>query len=154
MIKILTSVDLDFVTHRLATGGEIKKKSHLQDLKKLGITHIINGRNEFNDATVFSNELNFNYLWNGTDDDGALKPTEWFKRAIDFALPALALPHTKIYAHCAAGINRGPSLAYAILRAQGIEALFAHNLIMNARPIAEIGYRQHADDAIRNLGYE
>jgi protein-tyrosine phosphatase len=88
------------------------------------------------------------------NDDGHVKPIDWFKRAIDFALPALALPNTKIYAHCAAGINRGPSLAYAILRAQGLEANLAYSLIKTARPISFIGYAKDADIAIKSLGYE
>lgn len=154
MIIIPTNLDLNFVTHRVATGGSLETRDNLKELKALGITHIINARSEFNDATLFTRDMGFNYLWNGVDDDGHAKPVEWFKRAIDFALPALALPGTKIYAHCQAGINRGPSLAYAILRAQGMDTLWAKNLIQLARPIAFVGYAKDADDAIKSLGYE
>lgn len=154
MIIQPTSLDIDFITQRVATGAEVSSQTHLDELRALGITHIINGRSEFNDAQVFKKDSGFCYLWNGVDDDGLTKPVEWFKKAIDFALPALALPNTKIYAHCAAGVNRGPSLAYAILRAQGLDAKLAMNLIKTNRPIAFVGYSKDADAAIKTLGYE
>lgn len=154
MIITPTNLDLNFVTHRVATGGSLETLNNLKELQSLGITHIINARSEFNDATLFNRSLAFHYLWNGVDDDGHAKPTAWFKKAIDFALPALSLPGNKVYVHCQAGINRGPSLAYAILRAQGMDSLWAKNLIQLARPIAFVGYAKDADDAIKLLGYE
>ena len=42
------------------------------------------------------------------------------------------------------GINRGPSLAYAVLLAQGWDPIDALDAIRTARPIAAMGYAEDA----------
>lgn len=143
--------NFNFVTSRLATGGAIKNAADVDALSKAGITAIINCRNGQNDANLLAGK--FAYLWNPTADDGQHKPPEWFGRSLDFALPLFGKPRQKIYAHCAEGINRGPSTAYAILRALGLSGLEAQAMIRLARPIAFIAYAHDADDAIKKLGY-
>jgi protein-tyrosine phosphatase len=93
------------------------------------------------------------YLYDPAADDGAPKPPEWFEHAIRFALPVLAVPGNSILVHCGAGANRGPSLAYAILRALGWTRDGAFNLIREKRPQAGIAYREHAEQALSALGW-
>ena len=143
--------DFDFITPRLATGAALSGPADVEALQQAGVTHVIDCRAEFNDAPLLG--PNFQYLWNGVPDDGQPKPASWFQRSIQFALPALALPHVRVYAHCAAGVNRGPSTAYAIMLAEGWIGDAAAALIEQKRPQAKIGYRADADAAIPVLGY-
>lgn len=154
MIIIPDRLDLDFCTTKVAIGGAIYSKDDIADLKRIGITHIINCRSEFNDANLFSKDTMIHYLWAGTDDDSKTKDPFWFKKILDFALPALTLPDTKIFAHCMAGINRGPSAGYAILRAQGFDKNDAMVLIKKVRPIAHVCYADDAEVALEAFGYE
>ena len=91
-------------------------------------------------------------LPNGTDDDGEPKSPSWFGRIVRFALDALRDPDARVYLHCAAGINRGPSAAYVVLRALGHSPGEAFGLIKAARSQAGIIYADSADDAIEALG--
>ena len=87
---------------------------------------------------------------------GKTKDPFWFKKSLNFALPILARPYGKVLAHCAAGRNRGPSTAFAILRAFGLTRLEALAMIHLARPVTVggIAYSKDADEAIKALGYE
>ena len=144
--------DFSFVTGRLATGAAISSPDDVQALKSAGITHIIDCRAEFDDGQLLASS-GLTYLWNGTDDDGQPKPPAWFAASLAFALPSLAQPHVKVYAHCAAGVNRGPSTAYAILRATGLAADTAAQIIRAARPQVGLRYAGDADTAVTALGY-
>jgi hypothetical protein len=90
------------------------------------------------------------YLFNPAADDGQPKPVDWFQRSLRFAMPILARPGWIVYVHCYDGINRGPSTAYAILRAQGLSPWQARLLIDFNRPIDVAGLR-YAGDAEKAL---
>jgi protein-tyrosine phosphatase len=146
----------DFITHRLATGAAFTNSSDVDLLAQAGITHVIDCAIELesSDGSLLSaHKPGFVYLPNGVDDDGRPKPAGWFARSIDFALTAMSTPGTKIYAHCAAGINRGPSTAYAILLAMGIEPAMAEQMIRGVRPIVGLAYKADAENAVVTLKY-
>ncbi len=146
--------DFNFVTARLATGGGINVQSDVDQLIAAGITHIIDCRAEADDSSLLShNKAIMGYLWNGVEDDGVSKPDGWFLKSLDFALPIFAMPFSKVYTHCAAGINRGPSTAYAILLAIGLVAPLAEQIIRQARPQVGLAYKSDADRAIKTLGF-
>jgi|SRR5580704_7251713 protein tyrosine phosphatase (PTP) superfamily phosphohydrolase (DUF442 family) len=147
--------DFTFITARLATGGAITSQADVDALAAAGISSIIDCRDDFDDAALLSSRPSMAYLWNGAADDGKQKPATWFQKSIEFALPALAQPHKKVYCHCQAGINRGPSTAYAILRALGFGRDEMLTLIRLKRPqtIVGIRYSADADAAIQSLGY-
>jgi hypothetical protein len=147
-------MNFSFVTTRLATGSGILVDSDVQTLIKAGITHIIDVRIEFDDSSLLTPYPQIKYLFNGIADDGQPKPVSWFQKSIEFALDALSHPVNKVYAHCAAGISRGPSTAYAILRAFGLNGAQAQSFIKTARPAAIITYMHDADVAIAALKYE
>lgn len=146
-------MDFNFVTARLATGARILDPLAVEMLIKAGITHIINCQAEHCDRP-FLTGTDLRYIHCPTHDDGACKDQEWFQPGIEFALAALAKPNTKVYTHCAAGINRGPSMCYAVLRAMGLDAKLAWVLIKEARPEVNLMYRHDADVVIKLLGYE
>jgi hypothetical protein len=58
-------------------------------------------------------------LWLPEVDDGEMRPPGHYRKGVQFAFPALALPNTKVFPHCSGGLNRGPTMCYAILRAFG-----------------------------------
>ena len=75
------------------------------------------GRRSSGICTCWMLASRFHYLFNLDDDDGEPKPIAWFLRSLEFALPLPAKPTTRLYAHCAAGVNRGPSTLYSVMRA-------------------------------------
>lgn len=144
--------DFDFVMARLATGAAIGSIEDVRALAGAGITHVIDCIAGSDDTPLLASS-GMAYLWNGTEDDGQHKPASWFGTSLAFALPALAQPGTRVYAHCAAGVNRGPSTAYAILRALGLPATTAFGLVKSARPQVQVAYAADADAAVLSLGY-
>jgi protein-tyrosine phosphatase len=144
--------DFSVITPRLVTGAAITDPEDVAALITAGVTHVIDCRDDFDDSELLADH-GLLYLWNGTPDDGTTKPPAWFDRSLSFALPAIAQPRTKIYAHCAAGVNRGPSTAYAILRALGWLPTVADALIRSKRPQVGLAYAGDADNAIFALGY-
>lgn len=143
--------NLNFITPRLATGGDLREEldEALCDLRaweQLGITHVVDNRLEWSDREfVAEHSPAMAYLHNGVDDNGEDMPDDWFDIGVPFVLAAMAEPTSKILVHCHMGINRGPSLAFATLLALGWDPIEAMTAIRTARPIAAIGY---ADDAL------
>lgn len=146
--------DFNFATRRVATGAAITSEADVQALITAGVTHVIDNRGEFDDMPLLATHPEITYIYNGVPDDGQPKPTSWFQKAIEFSLDALSHPKNKVYSHCAAGVNRGPSVCYAILRAQGLDQNTAETLIRNVRPQVGLAYKNDANRAVRELGYD
>lgn len=145
--------DFNFVTERLATGAAVSSDDDVIQLINAGVTHVIDCRNDFDDNALLAKHPQIAYLFNGTPDDLLPKPPDWFQRSIEFALPAFIKPGNKVYAHCAAGINRGPSTALAIMLALGLDEETAEALIRKARPQVMLAYKNDAVSAVKVLGY-
>ena len=144
--------DFSQITERLFCGGQIADDSDVDHLLLSGVTHIIDAQIERNDGPLM--RAGMRYLWNPTADDGEHpKPAAWFKDTIDFAMGAFITPGSVVLTHCAAGVNRGPSLAYAIMRAQGWSAADAMAQLKAKRPIAQAAYADDAELALRSLGW-
>ncbi len=74
------------------------------------------------------------YCFAGVADDGLPKPVSWFQTGWDFAKPILDNGGV-VLSHCAAGVNRGPSVAYFLLRAHwGMTGDNAFALLKAQRP--------------------
>lgn len=144
--------NLNFVTDRIATGGDLPHDwdeftAALAGWQQLGITHVIDNRQEWSDEdTVATLAPDIAYLYNGVDDAGQGQPDHWFEDGVTWARRALADPDAKILIHCHMGINRGPSLAYAVLLDQGHDPVEAIAAIRAARPIAGVLYAEDALD--------
>ena len=146
--------DFSFITERLVCGAAINGPADIAALQAAGITHICDAREEANDGSFLA--AGIGYVWDPTADDGQHpKPSWWFATAIDFALSALYRQGAIVMCHCAGGVNRGPSLAYTILRAQGMPATDAINLIHAKRPVTNggIAYAGDAELALKQLGW-
>src|SRR5580692_12903738 len=112
-------IDFSFVTTRLCTGGgSILQRADVDKLQAAGITAVIDCQMVQDDSKLLENRYE-QYLFNGVEDDGKPKPVSWFQASLEFALQRFIEPNQKVYCHCAAGVNRGPSTAYAIMLALG-----------------------------------
>jgi hypothetical protein len=148
-----TGANISYITDRVWTGGglpsDLGEEAMLADLAEIqqaGITAILDTRIEWSDEEfVRTHAPHLGFLWIGADDVGQLMPDDWFDAGVEFALAALQNPDAQVLAHCHMGINRGPSMAFAILLAMGMDPIGALIAIRQARPIAAIHY---ADDAL------
>jgi hypothetical protein len=147
----LMVANADFVTPRLAIGGDLDYWDHqharnqLAELVDVGVTHIVDARVEASDQDlVAALAPQVGYLHHGMDDAGQRVPGRWFDVGVGFVLDALRDPEAVVLTHCHMGINRGPSLGYAVLLAQGWDLVEALDAIRGARPIAAIGYAEDA----------
>ena len=145
------SLSWNFITPRLATGGGITVEGDVQELADQGITHVIDTTDAEDDAPLITHSMA--YLYNPTADDGTHKEPAWFGTSLTFALPVFAVPRAKLYAHCTAGMNRGPSTAYAIMLALGWDGPGALALIKTKRLGASVAYAADAVRAVSALGY-
>lgn len=146
----LRHANASFVTETLLVGGDLDSFSEelarrqLAELVEVGVTHIVDVRVEWSDEG-FVRELApaLSYLHLGVDDAGQLIPAEWFALGVASALEALESGGT-VLVHCHMGINRGPSLGFAVLLALGWDPVDALTAIRGAREIANIAYAHDA----------
>lgn len=143
--------NLDLVTTWLATGGDLHwdeaiARTDLVGLVERGVTHILDLRQEWSDeAFVALHAPQVRYVHLGVDDAGQRLPDEWFEAGIALA-EQVREAGGLLLAHCHMGINRGPSMAFAVLLAAGWAPTDALERIRTARPIAGIGYAADALD--------
>jgi protein-tyrosine phosphatase len=149
----LQIADAAFLTDQLLTGADLDiednrhAEAQLAELVDRGLTHIVDVRIEWSDQYLVSQLApDVKYLHLGIDDAGQQVPDEFFDIGVAFIRDALVDPTSLVLAHCHMGINRGPSLAYAVLLDAGVDPVEALDLIRSARPIAYIAY---AEDALR-----
>jgi len=148
----LTTADAAFVTPQLLVGGDLDAQDRqlatrqLEELVRAGVSHVIDARIEWSDEDLVA-ELapGIAYLHHGMDDAGQKVPGAWFDVAVTWALEAVDQGGT-VLTHCHMGINRGPSLGFAVLLAQDWDMIEALDAIRSARPIAWVAY---AEDALR-----
>jgi hypothetical protein len=146
--------NISYITGRVWTGGDLPSDlsdeamlADLVEIQNAGITDILDNRIEWSDEEfIRTHAPDLGFLWNGADDVGQLMPDNWFSAGVVFALEALEDPDAQVLAHCHMGINRGPSMAFAILLALGLEPVAALTAIREARPIAAIAYDGDALD--------
>lgn len=165
LVGVREMADATEILPQFFTGGAISSEADVETLVAMGITADIDCRLEYDDQSVideYAEKPNAKdaleahpkiaYLYNGVADDKQPKPAAWFQRSWEFAEPILKSGGV-VLAHCAAGVNRGPSTCYFLMRAYlGMSGDEAYSLIVHLRPVAEVGYRQDADEAIVTLG--
>lgn len=137
------------VTEGLFIGGDLPQAedeavAHLERWVTSGVTHVIDVRGEWSDEGFVEHYAPWvRYFHLGTDDDGGQRPEHWFRKGV---LAARAADGGGLLVHCHMGINRGPSMALAILLSRDWDLVEALDSIRAARPIAAIAY---AEDAVR-----
>ena len=142
---------LHFVTPQLAVGGDLSSdvtiaERQLAEICQLGITHIVDARTEWSDEGLCRRRApHLRYLHHGMDDAGQVVPAAWFEEAIAWVEAAWAAdPGATVLVHCHMGINRGPSLGFAVLLAQGWDPVEAIATLRAARPQANTWYAADA----------
>ncbi|MDP9434838.1 MAG: dual specificity protein phosphatase family protein [Actinomycetota bacterium] len=153
ILPVARVANLHFVTPRLAIGGDLSSepeqaRRQLEELCRLGITHVVDARIEWSDAELCAAHApHLRYLHHGMDDAGQSVPAEWFERAVSWVEDVWAeQPDAVVLTHCHMGINRGPSLGFAVLLALGWDPAEAMAALRAARPQANVWY---AADALR-----
>jgi dual specificity phosphatase 3 len=147
-LPIAQHANFHFVTPNLAIGGDLhpvplRAASQLNEIDTFGITHIVDCRIEWNDEELLAKHLpGIGYLHHGMDDAGQQVPAAWFDAAIDWI--EAGGPDAVVLTHCHMGINRGPSLGFAVLLHQGWDPVDAIAAIRAARPIANVWYAADA----------
>ena len=134
----LRHANAHFVTPQLLIGGDLSfdqstAAGQLEELVDAGVTHIVDVRVEANDAPLVA-ELapEVDYLHHGIDDAGqrvAARLLRHHRRLRREAIDAGGV----VLTHCHMGINRGPSLGFAILLHQGWDPVDALTAIRAAR---------------------
>jgi len=126
-------------------GDRVRAVAQLSEWVDAGITHIVDVRVEWSDEEFVAEQApHISYIWAGVDDDGQGQSNDWFDSVVPKAVRALSDSATSAVVHCHMGVNRGPSMAFAILLAMGWEPLTALEAIQTSRPIAGIIYAQDA----------
>jgi protein-tyrosine phosphatase len=131
-----SSMDMTWVTGRIAVGGGIWTAENMAAVSRAGITHIIDMQIEFDDTRLASPHA-IEVLWNPIDDDFQPKPPEIFERGVEFAIQALSQDETKLFIHCAAGVHRAPMMTLAVLCSMGWTPDAAQDLIEKERPVVD-----------------
>lgn len=120
-----------WITPKIAVSGR-QQLSDAPHMAQTGITAVLN-------LTIRPDpKWTFQTHNDGTPDDGQPKSAAWFRDGINFVLNAL--PHGKVLIHCEAGVNRGPSMAYAVLRSQGRSISDATELVTRKCGVKSIRY--------------
>jgi predicted protein tyrosine phosphatase len=136
-----------FVNERLAFGSAIKTCQHVERLRAVGITHVLNLRRRENRKM-----RKFRYLWLRFADNKRPRPPWFYRRALAFYRRAMSAADSKLFVMCHHGICRSSSLTYFLLRASGAGAQEAEQLLLNARPRARLirAYKDSGDDFLRS----
>ena len=130
------SMDMTWVTGRIAVGGGIWTSENMAAVARAGVTHIVDMQIEFDDTSL-AKPHGIKVLWNPIDDDFQPKPPEVFQRGVEFSLNALDGKDTKLLVHCAAGVHRAPMMTLAILCSLSWKMAEAMQLIEARRPVVD-----------------
>ena len=127
---------------------DLMAQRQLAEWVELGVTAIVDCREEWSDREFVAQYApGVDYIHVGTHDNGGGQSDEWFDAGVGAAREILeADPNATVMVHCHMGINRGPSMAFAMLIDSGVDSVEALDAIRGARPIAAIDY---AGSAVR-----
>ena len=117
------------VTPGLYVGGQ-QKKHGLGQMRALGITAVVNMREESDDAAR-GVDLD-HYLWLPITDDEA-PAFEDLDRGSVFIKEQLSAARG-VYVHCASGVGRAPTMAVAYLVNTGLTPQLAWSMVRDGRP--------------------
>src|SRR5579864_184489 len=137
-----------FVGNRLAFGSKATRLRHVERLRSLGITHIIDVRK------YPAKKLDqFKRICLSFKDDARARPQWFYSRALAFYKMAMRQPDTKVFVMCRAGRRRSANMTYFLLRASGIGPREAEATIRRARPCIQIvrAYRESGEEYLHRM---
>ena len=132
-----------FVSKRLAFGSKVRLNRHVDRLRELGITHVIDVRMYPSKKLQTFKTIHLNFK-----DNARPRPMWFYARALRFYRKALEQPNSKVYVMCRAGRRRSASMTYFLLRAAGLGPDKAESTVRKVRPCARIvrAYRQSGEE--------
>lgn len=137
-----------FVSKRLAFGSKCTRARHIERLRAMGITHIIDVRK------YRAKKLDqFKRICLSFKDDGRPRPMWFYSSALRFYEKALKGPNSKVFVMCRAGRRRSANMTYFLLRASGASPREAEGTIRRARPCIQIvrAYRESGEEYLRRM---
>lgn len=145
---------IKWVNERLAIGDAIESLYDARKIAAAGITKVLNLRTS-QDEVELVQKAGMLYLANPTNGDTAIKPIDFWATSINYFLQSLAeSPACKLLVHCKHGEDRGPSTAYAMLRATGAPPAKAWGHVTDAVSKATGLYNKQVETALKSLGYK
>ena len=123
-----------WVSKRLAFGSAITTWGHVKQLQAMGITHVVNLRHGKHGKKI----RQFNSLWLPFKDDLKPRPKWFYRSALRFYRKAMRRPKSKVLCMCHHGVSRSPSIAYFLLREDGLSIAKAKSTVLKVRPQARI----------------
>ena len=138
-----------FVNERLAFGSKATLNCHVEKLRELGVTHVLDLRNYRGKKL-----RRLKRLWLGFRDDARPRPRWFYCKALRFYQSAMRQPQSKVYVMCRAGRRRSANMVYFLLRASGVGPSQAEATVRRARPCVQIvrAYRQSGEEYLRREG--
>lgn len=137
-----------FVGKRLAFGSKATRLRHVERLRALGVTHIIDVRK------YRAKKLDrFKRICLSFKDDARPRPQWFYSRALAFYKKAMSQPGSKVFVMCRAGRRRSANMTYFLLRASGASPSEAEATTRRARPCIQIvrAYRESGEEYLRGL---
>lgn len=133
------AADYTLIYKNLAVGGGIFTTEGMKELAKDGFTHIIDCQAEFDD-TPLAKPYGIQVLWVPLFDDFTSPDFKEFKRVEAFVKHNFVqdVKQFKLLIHCAAGVHRGPMVAYLVCRLLGADTKLAITSIEYLRDIASL----------------
>jgi rhodanese-related sulfurtransferase len=138
-----------FVTKRLAFGSKVRLNRHVDKLRGLGITHVIDVRLYPSKKLRKFKTIHLNFK-----DNARARPMWFYARALCFYRIALERQNSKIFVMCRGGRRRSAWLTYFLLRASGKSPYSAETVVQGARPCAKIvkAYSESGEKHLRREG--
>src|SRR5579863_91226 len=132
-----------FVGQRLAFGSKATRLRHVERLRALGITHIIDVRKYRAKKLDQFKRICLNFK-----DDARPRPQWFYSRALAFYKKAMRQPGSKVYVMCRAGRRRSANMTYFLLRASGVRPRKVEAILREARPCIQIvrAYRESGEE--------
>lgn len=137
-----------FVGKRLAFGSKATRLGHVERLRAMGITHIVDVRK------YRAKKLDqFKRICLSFKDDARPRPQWFYSRALSFYKKAMSQPGSKVFVMCRAGRRRSANMTYFLLRASGIGPSEAEATIRRARPCIQIvpAYRESGEEYLHRM---
>jgi protein-tyrosine phosphatase len=136
-----------FVSKRLAFGSKVRLNRHVDRLRELGITHVIDVRMYPSKKLQKFKTIHLNFK-----DNARPRPIWFYARALRFYRKALEQPKSKVYVMCRAGRRRSASMTYFLLRASGKSPSAAEAVVIKARPCAKVvkAYRESGEQFLKS----
>ena len=150
LLPAFEAANVNAVTERIWIGGDLAVHhddlafEQAEELVAKGLTHVVDVRSELDDTHRWARYLFIDYRTFDMPDESQQVPSEWFDRAVGHLQDALQHSDTIVLTHCHSGVNRGPSLGFALLLAEGWEPVDALAAIRTARPSAYVYYAEQA----------